>query len=210
MYLRQPTIHMLKKPSADAEDALLCAGCNNAFTRLSFTLDSAKFHIEMDKVISKQNLIGWNQLFCLGRFCWEWSDLQDTCYSVQRAQGKKTRHTGQRWQAAIIGELWTRWNMVWAIRNNNVYGSDATARQQAITREVRRDLPSLYDKPGQMEPSTQALLLETLEEHMDKPTWVIKNWMAIDVPGIKASIRRARLARAITGVRSLQQCFGPR
>jgi hypothetical protein len=28
------TLHMLK-PSADAEDALLCAGCNNSFTRLS-------------------------------------------------------------------------------------------------------------------------------------------------------------------------------
>jgi hypothetical protein len=28
------TLHM-SKPSADAEDALLCAGCNNSFTRLS-------------------------------------------------------------------------------------------------------------------------------------------------------------------------------
>ena len=98
---------------------------------------------------------------------------------------------------------------MWSIRNNDVHGSDATALQQAITREVRRDLRSLYDTRGHMEPSAQALLFDTLEEHMEQPTWVIKNWMAIHVPSIKVSIRRSRF-RAITGVRSLQQYFGPR
>ena len=34
----------------------------------------------------------------------------------------------------------TQWNTVWTARNNNVHGSNASARQQAITREVRRDL----------------------------------------------------------------------
>ena len=116
--------------------------------------------------------------------------LQDTYYAVQRAKGKKNRHTGQRWQTAIIGELWTQWTTVWSIRNNDVHGSDAIARQQAITREVRRDLRSIYDTRSHMEPSAQALLFDTLEEHMTQPTWVIKKWMAIHVPGIKARLRR--------------------
>jgi hypothetical protein len=77
----------------------LASSRNNAFV-----LDPTQFHIEMRKLISQQNQIGWNQLF-LGRFCWEWSDLQDTHYTVQQAQGKKNRHTGQQWQTAIIGEL---------------------------------------------------------------------------------------------------------
>ena len=174
----------------------------------SFTLESSKFHIKVEKLISHQNQIGWNQLF-LGRFCWHWSDLQDAYYSVQRAQGKKKRNTGQRWQTAIISEIWTQWNIVWASRNQDVHGAGATTRQQAITREVRRDVRLLYDTRVQMEPSAQALLLDTLEEHMEQPTWVIKNWMAIHVPGIKASIRRARL-QATTGARSLQKYFGPR
>ena len=174
----------------------------------AFVLDPAQFHFELKQVIAKQNQIGWNQFF-LGRFCWEWSDVQDAYYAVQRAQGKKNKHTGARWQTAIIGELWKQWDVVWEARNKDVHGSDATARQQAITRKVRRDLRALYDSRNHMEPREQALLFDILEAHMEQPTWVIKNWMAIHVPGIKASIRQAQL-RATTGVRSLQQYFGPR
>ena len=107
------------------------ASSNNAFI-----LDPTQFPIEMKKVILQQNQIGWNQLF-LGRFCWRWSHLQDAYYAVQGVQ-EKNRHTGgQRWQTAIIGELvWTQRTTVWAVRNNDVHGSDATARQQAITREA--------------------------------------------------------------------------
>ena len=43
----------------------------------SFILESRNFDIKMEKPISHQNQIRWNQLF-LGRFCWQWSDLQDT------------------------------------------------------------------------------------------------------------------------------------
>ena len=208
--IRAVTSKCEKLDTRPALQRVLLAGISGWFasTNNAFTLDPAEFHIEMNKVILNQNQLGWNQVF-LGRFCWDWSDLQDTYYAVQRAKGKKNRHTGQRWQTAIIGELWTQWTTVWSIRNNDVHGSDATARQQAITREVRRDLRSIYDTRSHMEPSSQALLFDTLEEHMTQPTWVIKNWMAIHVPGIKSSIRRARL-RAITGVRSLQQYFGPR
>jgi hypothetical protein len=84
---------------------------------------------------------------------------------------------------------WRTLDSVWVARNNDIHGSDATARQQALTREVRRDLRSLYDNRIHMEPSVQTLLFDTLEEHMEQLTWVIKNWMAIHVPGIKVSIR---------------------
>ena len=45
--------------------------------------------------------------------------------------------------------------MVWAAQNHDVHGADATTRQQAIIREVRRDLWSLYDTLAQMEASAQ-------------------------------------------------------
>jgi hypothetical protein len=78
-----------KLDTRPALQRVLLAGIKGWLTRSnnSFTLDSSQFHIEMERLISHQNQIGWTQLF-LGRFCWHWSDLQDAYYAVQRAQGK--------------------------------------------------------------------------------------------------------------------------
>jgi hypothetical protein len=57
-----------------------------------------------------------------------------------------------------------------------------------------------------MEPNVQELLFNTLEERLEQPTWVTKNWLSMNSTAMRASIKRAR-KKAITGVRSLRQYF---
>jgi hypothetical protein len=58
-----------------------------------------------------------------------------------------------------------------------------------------------------MEPSAQSLLCADIQAHLQQPTWVVKNWLTIYSPVIRASIIRARI-QATRGVRSIRSYFG--
>jgi hypothetical protein len=173
-----------------------------------FQLNPEKYHCDVRQLVIQQNTIGWQQIF-LGRFSWKWSDMQDDFYAVRREPGKPKRLTGQRWQTVIIGVVWEQWYLVWRLRNGDLHGATETERSRAITTEAHRDLRDLYNQRNHMEPNVQELLFETLEEHLERPTWVIQNWLAMNSTMMRASIKRAR-KKAITGVRSLRQYFGER
>jgi hypothetical protein len=62
-------------------------------------------------MIRHQNEVGWRQLF-LGRFCLEWSDLQDAYYA-RPSDGPRTKaRTGHRWQLMVIAEIWDQWQLL--------------------------------------------------------------------------------------------------
>jgi hypothetical protein len=187
---------------------VLLAGIGGWFQESdSFSLAVDAFPSEVHRLIRHQNAIGWGQIF-LGRFCLEWSDLQDGYYHTrQEAVAKPSKAlTGQRWQIHIIGEIWDQWKLLWHLRNQELHGT--TLQQQASTahREVQRDLRDIYDNKALMEPSVQDLLYPDVTDHLNRPTWFNKNWLAIHAPLAKASIKRAR-DRAIGGVRSIRQYF---
>jgi hypothetical protein len=160
------------------------------------------------RAICQQNLIGWQHLF-LGRFSYEWSDIQDAFYATHhRKTGTPKRRTGQRWQVAVIGHIWTQWKIIWASRNQDLHGTTAQQQRTALARDLRRDLRDIYDVKNQLEPSVQELLLADLETHLQKPNWVNRTWLAIHAPLIKASLKSVR-DKAITGMKSIRQYFGP-
>jgi hypothetical protein len=212
---RQATIKVVKEKcqslsTRPALQEVLIAGVSGWLNSNedTFNLDPEPYHQDMRQLISQQNKIGWKQLF-LGRFSWKWSDMQDDFYAARREPGKMKRLTGQRWQTTMIGVLWDQWYLVWTLRNGDLHGATETAKTRAIANEVRRDLSDLYDQRNQMEPNVQELLYDTLEEHLEQPTWVTKNWLAMNSTTMRASIKRAR-KKAITGVRSLRQYFSTR
>jgi hypothetical protein len=136
----------------------------------AFSIDPVKYHIDVRHAVSRQNQIGWQQIF-LGRFSWKWSDMLDEFYAVRREPGTKMKRlTGQQWQTVIIGTIWDQWYLVWRLRNGDLHGATELARLRAITTEVHRDLRDLYDQCNQMEPNVQELLFDTLEEHLKQPT----------------------------------------
>ena len=173
-----------------------------------FVLSSDKFPHDVHRLIRHQNEVGRRHVF-LGRFCFEWSHLQDEFYSRTLEPRGKNAWTGTRWQVSIIGEMWDQWRLFWNLRNQELHG--ATVSQQAIAevRNIQRDLRDIYDKKALMEPNVQELLYSDMNAHVDKPPWFNRNWLAIHGPLAKASIKRAR-DKAIHGVKSIRQYFSQR
>ena len=98
----------------------------------------------MSRLIRQQNAAGWRQLF-LGRFCLEWSDIQDDYYARERDCQQKNKQTGNRWQVAVIGELWDQWHLLWNSRNKDLHGETQNQQRTAEHRNIHRDLRELYD-----------------------------------------------------------------
>jgi acid phosphatase class B len=119
------------------------------------------------------------------------------------------RRTGQRWQEAIIGELWAQWFIVWELRNKDLNGATVTAKTRGDREEVKRMLREIYNLRNRMEPSVQQILCRDITDHFVKPLWFNKNWLAVHGPIVKQSVKRAK-KKAIQGVRSIRQYFAPR
>ena len=160
------------------------------------------------RLIRKQNDIGWHHIF-LGRFCTDWSEIQDSYYATTLNTKDNKRRTGQRWQQAIIGELWSHWFILWEMRNNDLHGATESAKTSAARMEVERTLRDIYDLREQMKPSVQQLLCRDITDHFAKPLWYNRNWFAVHGPLVKKSVQRAK-KKAIQGVRSIRQYFFPR
>ena len=65
-------------------------------------------------IIIIQNRIGWKHVF-LGRFAWDWADIQDDYYATYPGINSKKCRSGSLWQVAIIGVLWEQWYEVWDV-----------------------------------------------------------------------------------------------
>jgi hypothetical protein len=162
----------------------------------------------VSRIILQQNAIGWDHIF-QGRFSASWSDLQDTYYAHQACTAdieSKKGLSGNYWQVAIIGVLWTQWFQLWEIRNHDLHGADKRELARAERTEVERNLREIYDIKSQLEPSVQQLLCQHITAHFSKPVWYNKNWIAIHAPLVTTSLKRAK-ARALQGVRSIRSYF---
>lgn len=164
----------------------------------------------LSRLIQSQTRIGWRQLFN-GRFSQEWSNIQDSYLYCQRGvlPPLAAKLDGEKWQTQLITFLWGKWHTLWLLRNDALHGKDAADQHRAEQREIRRRLEQVYDSRSQMEPSVQELLCLDIQTHLQRPTWVNKNWLSIHTPLVQASIRRVRV-KAIQGVRSIRTYFGPR
>ena len=162
----------------------------------------------LTRLIANQNDIGWKHVF-LGRFCTDWSDVQDAHYATMLNKKEGKRRTGEQWQKEIINEIWSQWFLVWAMRNQDLHGVNESTRARAEREETERTLRDIYDLREQMEPSVQQLLCKELADHFAKPLWFNKNWLAIHGPLVKKSVQRAK-KKAIQGVRSIRQYFTTR
>ena len=162
----------------------------------------------MAQLIAKQNAIGWQHIL-LGRFCTDWSKIQEAHYATMINTKEGKQRSGQRWQHSIIGKVWTQWFILWEMRNQDLHGANESTKARAEREENERTLRDIYDMRAQMEPSVQQLLCQDIATHFEKPLWYNKNWLAIHGPLVKQSIKRAK-KKAIQGVRSIRQYFTPR
>jgi hypothetical protein len=173
-----------------------------------FIVNFRHYPRDLHGLIRQQNQIGWRQIFH-GRFSVEWSRIQGDYYCRTRDDRPSQTHkfTGDSWQVQIITLLWKHWRVLWKQRNQDVHGHDAATTVAAETKEIKRRLEHIYAKSSHMEPSAQSLLCRDIEQHLQQPNWVIKNWLTVNTSIFQASIRRAK-SRATRGVRSIRTYFG--
>jgi hypothetical protein len=170
------------------------------------TIQPELFSPRLSAIIQQQNLIGWRQLFN-GRFSGEWSRVQHAAYAGRaRDQDNPVKRTGEKWQVQLIIHIWTQWERAWTDRNQAVHGNTATTRNEAIRREVGRQLEVIYQNRHLMEPSVQEILYDQPEDHARQPITTTRNWLAQYAPVFKESIRRAK-SRALRNVRSIRSYF---
>ena len=171
-------------------------------------LQPHQFSPRLQRLIHQQNQIGWRQMFN-GRFGSEWSKVQNDAYS-RRPQNSddKIKRTGAKWQTQLIVHIWTQWESAWNERNTALHGHNLTTKNEAIRRDVRRQLEVIYQNRNMMEPSVQELLLESPMDHDQQQLTTTRNWLAMHGPVFRESIRRVR-NNALQNVRSIRSYFLP-
>ena len=147
---------------------------------------------DLGNLIIEQNAIGWRQLFS-GRFSREWSKVQQAQYNrLPPPQEGQRKRTGDQWQAQLIATIWKSWDRRWVERNKAAHGHNATTRQQALKRDVQRQLEKIYSQRHLMEPSAQALLHSSPNDHQNHQLATTRNWLALNTALFMASIRRVK------------------
>jgi hypothetical protein len=169
-------------------------------------LSHEQFSPRLRLIIQQQNQIGWRQIFN-GRFALAWSTTQHAAYARRtRGNPDQIKRTGEKWQVQLITHIWTHWEKAWEDRNQALHGTTTAEKNEAMRRDVRRQLEVVYQNRQFMEPSVQSLLYDDPEDHESQQITTTRNWLAQHGQVFKESIRRVR-ARAIQNVRSIRSYF---
>ena len=89
-----------------------------AWFRGNESLTAEGYSADMTALVYSQNAIGWGQLFN-GRWSNLWSLIQGNYMGDDVTQ--QTSPMGNRWNVAIIRELWTLWHDLWSTRNASAW-----------------------------------------------------------------------------------------
>lgn len=108
----------------------------------------------------------------------------------------------------LITVIWTQWQHVWKMQNDDVHGHTLRAKQAIERSAITRELTTIYDNRHHMERPVQQLLHTDVMTHLQRPTWVTRNWITMNTPLIRDSLRRVR-EQSRQGVRTIQSYFRP-
>jgi hypothetical protein len=111
-----------------------------------------------------------------------------------------------RWNVAILQDLWDIWHELWTARNAEVHGRDKTTRRAAELDVLRRRMRNVYAQKNRVEPRVSPALETPMEHHIARGAVYVSNWLAIHESLVHNSVGRAN-ERAIRGVRSLRTYF---
>ena len=166
---------------------------------------SAAYPAAYRRLVREQTTIGWRQLFN-GRWSTEWARLHNR-FILRHYDPIPSHLKGTKWTTTFIDLLWQGFRTLWDARNGKVHGVDSSTRTQARRERVHRELKALYLlRPG-MRHCDRAVFHDTVEEHIDvQPVWAIQNWLRIQVPMAKHSVKEAARS-AISQVRTIVSYF---
>jgi hypothetical protein len=92
------------------------------------------------------------------------------------------------------------------MRYSEVHGHDTTTRARVAQEATDRDLREAYDQRQHLEPQVAALLHPQEHEHRRRSRTTTQNWLAMNLPIIRRSVRRVK-KRSARGMQSLRTYF---
>jgi hypothetical protein len=156
------------------------------------------------ELIRSQNSIGWRHIFN-GRWSIHWANIQGRFMGDNGCNGSSS--IGNKWNVAVIQEVWEAWSLLWKARNVMVHGDDEVTRRAAEQAVVRQRMRAVYALQGRLEPVYARVLSTPIEEMMAKGIIVLKNWLAVYEERLHNSARRQRVSD-LRGMRPLATYFG--
>jgi hypothetical protein len=165
----------------------------------------AAYPAAYQRLVREQTTLGWRQLFN-GRWSTEWSRLHER-FITRRFDPIPSKMSGTTWTSQFIDLLWTGTRKLWDTRNGTVHGINTTTRAQARRDKVHRELRALYTLRQDMRYCDRDVFHETADAHLAaQPIWAIQNWLRIQVPMAKHSVKEAARA-AVRNVRTITSYF---
>ena len=94
------------------------------------------------------------------------------------------------------------------MRNQVIHGRDLAEQATIQRRTAISELRAIYLLREEMLPGDRCILMATVEQHAEKPTLILKNWIHTFKPTVIHSVKIATQS-ALRGVRSLTEYFRP-
>ena len=82
----------------------------------------------------------------------------------------------------IMLQIWKQWETLWKIRNDEVHGKNESTRVGSLRRKVERQFRAVHDNQHHLELRVQEVLHREAYEHLQRPLWVTRNWLATHAP----------------------------
>ena len=128
------------------------------------------------RLITQQTKIGWLQIF-LGRFTWDWIQLQDAYVKTQSLHPIK--FSGRRLLSGTIKIMWQHLHDLWLRRNLDCHGHDSASRESASLAQAQREVAHLYTLRSPLPPSDQFMFYDSLSTHFrqEPHSYQLQTWL---------------------------------
>ena len=141
-----------------------------------------------NSLIFHQTRIGWKQLF-VGRFVYEWSNLQQDYLVLQRIVSLK--YSGTSWITGVIQIIWKHVYQNWDVRNADLHGVDVAARESAKYAQAQRETEEIYSQRSLVQPRDWDVFYSNTNEHFQKEPTArrLRQWLNTWKPLLLRSIQ---------------------
>ena len=108
----------------------------------------------------------------VGRFIYEWSDLQQDYLVLQRIVSRK--HSGTSWITGVIQIIWKHVYQNWDARNADFHGVDAATQESAKYAQAQRETKEIYSQCSLVQPRDWDVFYSNTNEHFEKKHGVLR------------------------------------
>ena len=125
----------------------------------------------------------------VGRFVFEWSDLQQDYLVFQRIISKK--YSGTSWITGVIQIIWKHVYQTWDAKNADLHGVDAATRESAKYAQAQRETEEIYSQCSLVQPQDRDVFYSNANEHFQKEPRAhgLRQWLNTWKPLLLRSIQ---------------------